>query len=418
MGKIFEIIAMPFGYLMQFCLWLSPGNNYLIALIFFTLIIQILLCLIFGIKQHKNMLKQASIAPMAAAIRKKYAGRDDQQTKQKMQEETMALYQEHGYNPLSGCLPMLIQLPIIMALYNVIVAPLQHMIMLSKAEVATLLNKFHDAGLLSDTATSKVITEKVTEFTEKNVGSARLAQTEVINQINTWRAEGAAEKLEEFAYGISDNLSADTVLPQYNAFGIDFSVNPPYPNAENFKEYWPLLIIPVLIVVTMIVSQILTRKFTYQDPAMEQQQNGCSMKMMMYSMPLLSAWISFSLPAAVGVYWIYRSISSTLQRFVLSLIMPLPKFTEEDYKNAEKELAGKTKKNEKKKVGAVAYNSDGTKKRSLHHIDDEEYDLAPATDPEKKEAEAEEKMAPDVDPGDAPVMKDDRGSTTYKKKSK
>ena len=68
-----------------------------------------------------------------------------------------------------------------------------------------------------------------------------------------------------------------------------------------------------------------------------QQQNGCSMKVMMYSMPLMSAWISFSLPAAVGVYWIYRSIASTLQQFILSLIMPMPKFTEEDYKKAEKD---------------------------------------------------------------------------------
>ena len=57
---------MPFGWLMKACLWLSPGNNYLIALIFFTLIIQILLCLIFGIKQHKNMLKQATTMPLDA----------------------------------------------------------------------------------------------------------------------------------------------------------------------------------------------------------------------------------------------------------------------------------------------------------------------------------------------------------------
>lgn len=421
MNAIFDLIAKPFGYLMKFCLWISPGNNYLVALIFFTIIIQVLLCLLFGIKQHKNMLKQASIAPLAAAIRKKYQGRDDQVTRQKMQEETMALYQEHGYNPLSGCFPMLIQLPIIMALYNVIVAPLQHMLMLSKAEVATLLNKFHDAGLLSDTATKNIITEKVTEFTEKNVANARLAQTEVINLINKWRDSGATEKLEEFAYGVSDNLTANTVLPQYNAFGLDFSANPPYPNADNFKELWLLLLVPVLIVVTMIVSQMLSKKFTYQDPTMQQQQNGCSMKMMMYSMPLLSAWISFSLPAAVGVYWIYRSIASTLQQFILSLIMPMPKFTEEDYKKAEKEVAGNQKKNEKRKVGSVAYNPDGTKKRSLHHIDDDddEVQAVPAPKAEKKVEEAEEeKMAPDVDPEDAPVMKEDRGSTKYKKKSK
>ena len=407
---------MPFGGLMKACLWLSPGNNYLIALIFFTLIIQILLCLLFGIKQHKNMLKQASIAPMAAAIRKKYAGREDQQTKQKMQEETMALYQEHGYSPLSGCLPMLIQLPIIMALYNVIVAPLQHMYWLTKEEIATLLNKFYAADLLSDAATKNIITEKVTEFTEKNVGNARAAQYEVINQINAWRESGAVEKLEEFAYGISDKLTADTVLPQFKAFGLDFSANPPYPNAENFKELWPLLLVPVLIVVTMIVSQMLSKKFTYQDPTMQQQQNGCSMKVMMYSMPLLSAWISFSLPAAVGVYWIYRSIASTLQQFILSLIMPMPKFTEEDYKKAEKELAGTKRKNNKNKAPSVPYT--GERKRSLHHIDDEEYN-APAISEkaeEKVEDVKEETSESPIDLADAPVMKDDRGSKRYKKK--
>ena len=172
---------------------------------------------------------------------------------------------------------MLIQLPIIMALYNVIVAPLQSMYWLSKAEIATLLNKFHAADLLSDAATKNIITEKVTEFTEKNAGNARAAQYEVINQINAWRESGATEKLNEYAYGISDKLTADTVLPQFKAFGLDFSVNPPLPSAENFKELWPLLIVPVLIVVTMIVSQMLTKKFTYQDPTM-QQQNGCSMK--------------------------------------------------------------------------------------------------------------------------------------------
>ena len=415
MNAIFDLIAKPFGYLMKFCCWISPGHNYLIALIFFTIIIQVLLCLLFGIKQHKNMLKQASIAPMAAAIRKKYAGRDDQVTKQKLQEETMALYQEHGYSPLSGCFPMLIQLPIIMALYNVIIAPLQHILMLTKTEIADILNNFLNAGYLSDTA-KKVLTNGATEFTAKTVSNARVAQVEVVNKINEWTANGNTEALEDMVYSVTDKLE-NAVIPSYSAFGIDFSATPPYPNADNFKDLWPLLIVPVLIVVTMIISQMLSKKFTYQDPTMQQQQNGCSMKVMMYTMPLFSAWISFSLPAAVGVYWIYRSIAATLQQFVLSRIMPIPKFTEEDFKKAEKELAGSSKKKEKKKVGAVAYNEDGTKKRSLHHIDDEEYESVPAVKPsEKKEDDESEKLAPNVDPADAPVMKDDKGNTHYKKK--
>ena len=98
--------------------------------------------------------------------------------------------------------------------------------------------------------------------------------------------------------------------------------------------------------------------------------------------------------------------------------MPLPKFTEEDYKKAEKEMAGTSKKSQKKssegttkKVGRYAYNEDGTVKRSLHHIDEEDETPPPAP---QKNAD-DEKLADGVDPADAPVMKDDR-SADYKKK--
>lgn len=412
MGTIFDIISIPFGYLMRFCCWISPGNNYLIALIFFTIIIEVLLCLIFGIKQQKNMIKQASIAPLAAAIRKKYAGRDDQVTRQKMQQETMDLYQQNGYSPLSGCLPMFIQLPIIMALYNVIVAPLQNMFMLAGKEIDTLLTDLcvNHTELLSQAARDQL-----------TKGQSRLAQVETLKLAE----QGKLAVLEGDAGAIADKLEGmSKFFPNYNAFGIDFSINPQDAlKAETIASLWPLLLVPVLIVATMILSQSLSKKFTYQDPTMEQQQNGCSMKMMMYTMPLFSAYIALSMPAVVGIYWIYRSITSTLQRYILSLIMPLPKFTEEDYKKAEKEIsANQSKKAAKKKAaeegrstGKYAYNEDGTRKRSLHYIDDEDEGTA-APAPVAKKDEEDDKLAPDVDPADAPVMKDDRG-THYKKKN-
>lgn len=411
MGTIFDIISIPFGYLMRFCCWISPGNNYIIALIFFTIIIELILCFLFGIKQQKNMIKQASIAPLAAAIRKKYAGRDDQVTKQKLQQETMELYQKHGYSPLSGCLPMFIQLPIIMSLYNVIVAPLQNMFMLAGKEIDVLLSALctKHTELLSQAARDQLAK-----------GQSRLAQVETLKLAE----QGKLAVLDGDAGVIADKLEGmSDFFPNYTAFGIDFSTNPNAAlKADTIASLWPLLLVPVLIVATMILSQSLSKKFTYQDPTMEQQQSGCSMKVMLYSMPVFSAYISLSMPAVVGIYWIYRSISSTLQRYILSLIMPLPKFTDEDYKNAEKEMsANQSKKAAKKKaaeegksVGKYAYNEDGTRKRSLHHIDDEdEAETAPA--PVAKNEE-DDKLAPDVDPADAPVMKDDRG-THYKKKS-
>lgn len=416
MGTLLYYIALPFGYLMRFCCFISPGHNYIVALIFFTVIIQFLLCLIFGIKQQKNMQKQASMAPKAAAIRKKYAGRDDPATRQKMQEETMALYQEHGYSPMGGCLPMLIQFPIIMALYYVIVYPLQYICLLGKNVIAQLIVDFNNAGLLSETAV-KALGENFTA--DSALTNTRAAQVEIINKVSEWRAAGS-DASDVIANIIPESMKTG-MLPDYKLGFLDFSAAPPFPNADNFKELWPLLLVPVLIVVTMIFSQILTRKFSYQDPTVAQQQNSCSMKAMMYSMPLLSAWISFSLPAAVGVYWIYRSIIATLQQFILSKIMPMPKFTEEDYKAAEKVLAGTSKK--KKKTGTSTYT--GEKKRSLHHIDDDD-DEVPAVSATKADDEAEEvsdsaekadgdnTMIPD--PADAPVMKEDKGNKKYKKK--
>ena len=122
-------------------------------------------------------------------------------------------------------------------------------------------------------------------------------------------------------------------------------------------------------------------------------------------MPLLSVWISFSVPAAVGIYWIYRSVFATLQQIVLTLFMPFPKYTEEDFKAAEREM--NSTKRVKKKSTTQSLQS-GEKKRSLHHIDDEDEDVAPAPKKEKL-------IEVEVRPEDAPVMKEDKG-VKYEKK--
>ena len=96
---------------------------------------------------------------------------------------------------------------------------------------------------------------------------------------------------------------------------------------------------------------------------------GCSNTIMDVSMPLMSAGFTFVVPAAVGLYWAIKSVVSTFKSWIMSKVMPLPQFTEADYKAAEKELAGK----DKSKPKRVDYS--GTPGfRSLHHIDDDEYE--------------------------------------------
>ena len=123
----------------KFLAWLdSAVGNYVVALFIFAVIVELLM-LPFGLRQQKNSIKQASLRPKEMAIRKKYAGRNDQPTQQKMMQEIQEMYQKEGYNPMGGCLPLLIQFPIIIILYNVVINPLRYIMGVSKEAVSALV---------------------------------------------------------------------------------------------------------------------------------------------------------------------------------------------------------------------------------------------------------------------------------------
>ena len=188
----------------------------------------------------------------------------------------------------------------------------------------------------------------------------RNQQIEIINHL---REVGVSDYLE-YAPALEN-----AVLPNFKVGPFDLSQVP------SLSWNW-LLVIPILTFVVMVASQKITQHYTYQAPETKDAQNAMSMKIMTWTMPLLTVYIEFQMAAAIGVYWIFRQVLYTVERIVLSKVMPIPKFTEEDYKEAERQanLSKKQQKKEKKQV------------RSLHHIDDEEY---LAAHPDKAEAEAE-----------------------------
>ncbi|MBQ2724221.1 MAG: hypothetical protein IJF78_00795, partial [Clostridia bacterium] len=143
------------------------------------------------------------------------------------------------------------------------------------------------------------------------------------------------------------------------------------------------------------------------------------MKIMEWSMPLMFVWIEFQMAAAIGVYWIFRNVISTVEKIIIAKIMPTPKFTEEDFKEAERQanLSEKQKKREKKEQS-------GDRKfvRSLHHIDDEEYLERHAEDLRAleegrtvKASEVGETTGADSKKAPAPIKNDDKTSYKVKK---
>ena len=381
MTSIYQWIGSYLGWLDQ------ATGSYMIALLLFALTVEILL-LPLAIHRQKTSIKQAKLRPKEMAIQKKYAGRNDQVTRQKMQQEIMEMHQKEGFNQFAGCLTMFIQLPIIMILYNVVINPLLYVLRLSQDTINTI---------------SKYVTEGLGLTIGGRGGTIELASKlkeiglEGLEGLKTFTAEGLAEGAGEAAY---ESLAAVfDKLPNFTIFGgaIDLGAIP------NIKVFNWLLLVPVLTFVVYFLSMKLTRKLTYQPSTagVDDKAMGCSNTVMDLMMPMMSVFITFGVPAALGVYWIFKSILSSIQQFILFKVMPLPKFTEEDYKAAEKELAGKNKNKPVKKER----DPNAPRPRSLHHIDDEDYDekgnyIAPAKEPE---------VSADKTPVDAaPMKKDDK----------
>ena len=333
-----DFITIPIGYILKFFSNIC-GNSYILAILLFAILTELIMALVFGIRQQKNSIKQARLRPKEAAIRKKYAGRDDKPTQQKMTQEIQELYQKEGYNPMGGCLPLLIQFPILIALYNIVIDPLKYICGLSQDAVAQVAN---------------IIGMDTSRGTMAMLGPIEKMGYE------------AFQNVEGFTPEVFENM------PNLTVFGIlDLSVMPSEcMNLEAIKTVsgWLVLLVPVLTFLSYFFSMKLTRKFSYQPVTDAQQsQMGCSNKMMDITMPLFSVFISFGVPAALGIYWIFKSLLGIVKQIILYYAIPLPKFTEEDYKAAEKEVFARVDKSDRvEKSGKVV--------RSLHHIDDEDFE--------------------------------------------
>lgn len=359
MGAIFNPVMRFFGMILGF--FDKITGNYILALALFALVIQILL-IPFAIKQQKNSIKQAKLAPKLMAIRKKYAGRDDKVTKQKVQQETMDLYQQEGFNPASGCLPLLVQMPIILILYQVIIKPLSYVVGLSSDAITAIGDKLVSLGY----------------YAADGFDVTKISQIDLIGKMQS-------AGIENFS---SIEGMANANIPNFRMGSFDLSQ---IPKNEIFTEngwQWSwLILIPIVTLAMMLLTTFVTRKLTYQAPDAVEQQKSPAMRIMNLAMPLFSAYIAFIWPAAIGIYWFIRNVYQLLQQFLIAKLMPLPEFTEEDYKAAEREMKGKTA--QKK----VEKSENAGSQKSLFHMDDDDY-VPPVEETPKKEKDSGKKNSP------------------------
>ncbi|MBP3666135.1 MAG: membrane protein insertase YidC [Clostridia bacterium] len=405
--QILHWIGLGFEWLIN-----VPGfGSFILGTVYFAIALEILM-LPLGIRQQKNSRKQAKLRPKEMAIRNKYKGRNDQATQQKVTQEIQELYTKEGYSPMAGCLPLLITLPFLMFLYYIVIDPMTYMI-------------GAPAGL-----TSAFLTFADAPAAAGGLGLTLTSDRGTIEVLSLIRESGISiDGLADFAYlaNGSDCLAAlDGMaerIPDFNLFGLNMGLTPGF----EAKDQLILLFMPVLTFLVYWGSGKISRKFTFQpmqNDAQKDPAQGCSNGMMNIMMPAMSAWFTFMVPAAVGLYWIFKSIISTIKQIVIAKLMPLPTFTEEDYKAAERELMGKDKNKPVKRDPNAPKNPNV---RSLHHIDDEDYET-----PAEREARLAARQRDYVEPeeetpkqktaegqyGEGAVLKEDDRPARKDKKNK
>lgn len=291
MGGIFDIINVPLGYLFK-GIYFIVGNNYGWALVLFTIVTKLLLTPL-SVKQQKSTMKMQKIQPKLSELQKKY-----QYDKDKLNQETLKLYQDNNISPMGGCLPLLIQFPVLISLYSIIRSPLTYIFQLGPKlnNLAAALNKLG-------------------------------AEVNVKDEIKM------AAALKEHAAELTGEL-ANLPTVDFNFFGLDLSQIPGYT--------WPLILIPVIAGLTTWLLSWITQKMTGTQQTADSTAGG-TMKMMNYIFPVMTFIFSVSLPAGLGFYW----IMSNFYQMVQYLIMP--KLIKIDDEIEEKKVHYRERENRRKK---------------------------------------------------------------------
>jgi len=280
MAKLYEYLGIPFGWVIS--LFYALTGNYLLSIFCLTVIVR--LCLLpSAISQQKGMAKQARLQPKLRRIQKKYEG--DQR---KIQEETQALYQREGTSAMtSGCLPLLIQFPIMIGLFQVNYHPFS-MVLRLPAEVVESL---------------KAAAEPFVTAAQNNPYRMELYALEHFSEIDKASISGlTAEMISK----------VELFIERFSLFGLDLSVTP------NFKDpsiYWIVPIVSGLVALGMSIYSQYRQKKTNPEMA-KNPMMGC---MMLY-MPAMQIVFAFLFPVSVGIYTIMSSAISFLQMVILNHI--------------------------------------------------------------------------------------------------
>lgn len=283
-------ITAPFAWLLKALYELTGSYGW--AVILFGVVVNLIL-LPFMAKSKKSMMRTSRLQPRITELQRRHEG-----NQQKLNDEMAKLYREEKINPMSGCLWSLIPFPILIALYSVIRQPLTKMMGLS-ADAVTQLTDWvtTNAGYVAQTKSA---------YQEIQI-------TDLIHQ--NWDA----------VTGAFGDFSGKLLDIDYSFIGLNMGQQPSFKiwtfDWSNKAVWLPalgLFLIPIVSAVLSWLSMKISTSMTPQTAG--NQQAAATNKTMMFMMPLVSLWICYTMPAALGIYWIVNSILGILRDVSLTKV--------------------------------------------------------------------------------------------------
>lgn len=370
-GIILGPVAKILGYLMEGIFFVIDKlgiPNIGLAIILFTVIINLLM-LPLTIKQQKFSKLNAKMNPEIQAIQKKYKGKNDQASAMAMQQETQEVYAKYGVSPTGSCVQLLIQMPILFALYRVIYAMPAYVSKIKEAFfplVDKLIEQPGSAEFLQGFKNSGMYAKQFKNelFTSGNLEYVQNTYIDCLNKASSTEWLSISEKFPELAGDVSATLEH---LDVYNSFlGLNIANSPSFILGEALKTGSYLLVvgavaIPLISALTQWINTKLMPQPSSGGTGNESTDSVMqSMKVMNTTMPIMSAVFCFTLPAGMGIYWIAGAVVRSIQQILINKHidnMDLDKMIE---KNLEKNK-GKLEKKKAQYEKLSAYANQSTK---------------------------------------------------------
>ena len=313
-------VATLLGYIMNGIFWVQSQigiESIGLCIILFTIVIYMLLMPL-TIKQQKFSKLQSKMNPELQAIQKKYKDkRQDQAAMMKMNEETQAVYQKYGVNPMGSCLQLIIQMPILFALYRVIWN--------IPAYVGTVKNAFLPlAQALMNVSGAQ---DFMAEIASKNAVSFKeMTELTLIDVLYKFKPENWSALLKQFPDISSLITSTQSDVDRMNYFlGLNIADSPASIFQTAIAAGSVLMIIAALLVpVLSALTQWLNTKLMSTQNDTQPTSGGAAdtmaatMKSMNVMMPIMSAVFCFTLPVGMGIYWIIGAVVRSIQQLVVN----------------------------------------------------------------------------------------------------